>query len=255
MSKDAFKIWLGNWLYRNAYPVYKFTYFRFKKSRDAQEIGLIRRFIKPGMNVYDIGANIGFYSIIFSDVVGPAGHVHCFEPESVNFDRLKNNVKGRANITANNLAVSDNDGSITVYKSPDLNVDHRTYKPEAYTSAVEIQAVSLDSYVSRLAPHRQKVDFIKMDIQGYEMTAMKGMEKVLDTNPAAGMLSEFWPHGLSLAGSSCMAFYETLVRKGRKVWLIENGELTILDAEKVRSMEGLHKDIFFNIYAASSLDA
>ena len=233
MGSDAFKIKLGNWLYRNAYPLYQVTYFRFKKKSDAAEIAMLQKMVKPGMVVYDIGANIGFYSLLLSDLVGSHGHIHSFEPEAVNYGHLKKNVGGLKNVTANNLAAGASSGVIKIYKSPELNVDHRTYEPETYTESVEIHAVAMDDYSKSLPLPQQKVDFIKMDIQGYEMTAISGMKQLLETNPNIGLLSELWPYGLRTAGSTCSAYYKTLTDMGLQVWLLENGGLTRSEERRV----------------------
>jgi FkbM family methyltransferase len=253
MSSDAFKIKLGNWLYRNAYPLYQFTYFRFKRKSDAAEIAMLQKMVKPGMVVYDIGANIGFYSLLLSDLAGQNGHIHSFEPEAVNYGHLKKNVRDRENVTANNLAAGASSGIIKIYKSPELNVDHRTYEPETYTESLEIHAVAIDDYNRSLPLARRKVDFIKMDIQGYEMVAIRGMHNVLETNPEIGLLSELWPYGLRTAGSTCSEYYETLTGLGLQVWLLENGGLTKLDAERVKALNPLGKEHYYNIYASKNV--
>src|SRR5688572_1605134 len=101
----SLSIRLGHFLYRNFYSLYKPLYFRFKKKQDKAEIALLRRLVKPGTVVIDIGANIGFYAGILSDLVGNKGSVHCFEPDKTNFEHLRSITAGLKNVSINNKAV------------------------------------------------------------------------------------------------------------------------------------------------------
>ena len=85
---------IGHFLYKNVFPVYNILYPIFKKWQDAYEIELLKRFIKKGDTVLDIGANIGFYAEILSDLVGPAGKIYSFEPDPQNLKHLKKKVGG-----------------------------------------------------------------------------------------------------------------------------------------------------------------
>ena len=115
MDFNYTKIKIGNWLYKNCFPLYNFTYTRFKNKNDLYEIELLQQLIKPGDHVLDIGANIGFYAKIISNLVGEKGKVYCFEPDKTNYNYLVKNTKGISNITLFNLAVSDKEEVIKVY--------------------------------------------------------------------------------------------------------------------------------------------
>ena len=134
MNLDYAKIKLGNWLFKNCFPLYNFSYSRFKLKNDAFEIATLKQIIKPGSYVLDIGANIGFYSKILSKIVGNNGQVFCFEPDKINFNYLKKNTASLKNTTLFNNAVSDKKDVIKVYKSKLLNFDHRTYPVNDYES-------------------------------------------------------------------------------------------------------------------------
>src|SRR5690606_18164169 len=103
-----------------------------------------------------------------------------------------NVTKNYANIIINNKAVSSKTETLKIYTSKNLNVDHRTYKPKEYDEEISIEAVSIDDYFGT----NQKVDFIKIDIQGFEMQAIQGMTKTLEANPNVKIISEFWGYGL-----------------------------------------------------------
>lgn len=239
---SSFSIKLGNFLYKTCFPLYRKMYSVFKNRQDAFEIKLLKQHIKPGDTVLDIGANIGFYSIILADIVGEKGKIHCFEPDATNFGHLKNAVASHKNIVINNKAVGPKTEKIKIYTSKALNVDHRTYKPEEYDEEMEIDAVSIDDYLKGA-----KIDFIKMDIQGFEMEAMKGMKETFKNNPTVKMISEFWPYGLKKAGSSLRAYFSLLKDLNFKVEILKENNLEVLTLEKVIQLESLSEEHYFNI--------
>ncbi len=241
----SFSIKLGNFLYKNAFGLYKPMYKLFKNKQDAFEIELLKKHIKQNDTVLDIGANIGFYATILSDIVGEKGVVHCFEPDSKNFEHLKKTTADFKNIKINNKAVGPKTEKLKIYTSKNLNVDHRTYKPEEYDKEIEIDAVSIDDHLAS----NTKVDLIKMDIQGFEMQAIQGMQTILDKNKDIKLISEFWPYGLKKAGSSVTEYFNFLQSKGFTCYLLEETSLLKLTTEKVSSLEPLGEEHYFNIFA------
>jgi FkbM family methyltransferase len=239
---SSLSIKLGNFLYKTSFPLYKKMYSVFKNKQDAFEIELLKKHIKPGDTVLDIGANIGFYATILSDIAGEKGKIHCFEPDATNFNHLKKTTCNYKNIVINNKAVGPRTEKIRIYTSKELNVDHRTYKPEEYDQEIEIDAVSIDDYLKG-----EKVQFIKMDIQGFEMEAMKGMKETLKNNPDVKMISEFWPYGLKKAGSSLRDYFILLKELNFKVEILKDNTLEILKLETVLEMESLPQENYFNI--------
>ena len=186
----------ASFLFKKAYFVYKPLYFRFKKIQDRSIIDLCRSLIKPGDVIADIGANIGFYSSIFSGLCGAEGKVYSFEPDKKNYQKLKENLSGLNNCTLVNSAVGLKTEKIKLYTSHRLNVDHRIIEPEKYDGIIEVDCLSLDGYFKQ----GHKIDLIKMDIQGAEMNALLGMRNVLSQNRGLKIISEFWPYSMLRAG-------------------------------------------------------
>lgn len=217
-------------------------YSVFKHKQDAFEIELLKQHIKQGDTVLDIGANIGFYATILSNIVGEKGKIHCFEPDVTNFNHLKKTTASYKNIIVNNKAVGPKTETIKIYTSKELNVDHRTYEPEEYDQEIEIAAVSIDDYLKDT-----KVDFIKMDIQGFEMEVMKGMKDTLKNNPKVKMISEFWPYGLRKAGSSLSDYFNLLKELNFKIEILKENQLQTLNIETVKQLEPLGEEHYFNI--------
>ncbi len=244
--ESSFSIKLGNFLFKNCFPLYKITYQSFKQKQDAFEISLIKKYTKPNDTVLDIGANIGFYAELLSNAVGANGKVHCFEPDTTNFNYLEKRCVNLKNIRINNKAVSDKTGVLKIYTSKQLNVDHRTYKPDDYDQEIDIDAIAIDDYLNG-----QLVNFIKMDIQGFEMSAVKGMHKTLES-PDLKMLSEFWPYGMRKAGTSVLDYFQYLKQYNFFIYLIDSNTLTELTEEKVKSFLDLPESSYMNIFASKT---
>jgi hypothetical protein len=101
--------------------------------------------------------------------------------------------------------------------------------------------------------HKGSVNFIKMDIQGFEMEALKGMFKTIERNPQLKIISEFWPYGLNKAGSSATEYFLSLKSLGFEISLIEKQGMTDMKIEKVRTMEGMEEDYYCNIFISKMM--
>ena len=211
---------LGNQLYKLAYPIYRPVYSGFKAYADRAERALLREHLRPGMVVVDAGANIGIYSRFIARLVAPGGTVHSFEPSPENFRRLREATAGTADIVARQMAVGDATKEIFLYVSESLNVDHRTYDTGGEArDRIAIQSTSLDDYF----PPGTKVDFMKMDIQGFEHHALRGAQRVLQENPRIKLLLEYWPYGLAAAGVKPSALRALLAGMGFRISILGEG--------------------------------
>src|SRR5262249_43705184 len=156
---------VANKLYENAFPIYRPVYAAYKAYADRAERHLLKTILFPGAVVVDVGANIGIYSVFLSQCVGPTGLVYSFEPAPANFKRLCNATRSFSNVRLSQAAVGEHSGEAKLYISDKLNVDHRTYKANGDSRrAVPTEMVALDDYFKP----GQRVDLIKIDIQGYE---------------------------------------------------------------------------------------
>ena len=247
---QSFSIQLGKFLYKNAFPIYNVLYPVFKRKQDAEELKLIGSIVKPGFHVLDIGANIGFYTEVLSKLVGTKGCVYAFEPDVTNVKHLQQNLRTNENVTLINKAVSDKTGPIKIYLSKMLNVDHRTYPVDEYADVMEINATSIDDYLK--LNNCTRVDFIKMDIQGYEMAALRGMEKTLKNNPSVKIITELWPYGLKKAGSSASEVLDFAKSKGFDLFLVTSNQLQILTKEMVPELKEDEKKYYNAVFSKDS---
>ncbi len=166
--------------------------------------------LKKGDTVFDIGANIGYYTLLAAKLVGKEGKVIAFEPEPSNFELLRKNVRlnGYTHVTLEPYAVSKETGKIRLFLNDRNKGDHRIYDSGEARKSIEIQTVSLDDYCH---DHPGRVDFIKMDIQGAEAAALQGMGGVLKHNPSIKLVSEFWPQGLRRFGVEPETYLQELL--------------------------------------------
>jgi FkbM family methyltransferase len=217
----------GNELYKVAFPLYRPLYGAFKALSDRDERRFLRRYISAGSVVVDAGANIGIYSQFLAECVGPDGHVHSFEPAPKNFARLRAAVSSLSNVHANQFAVSDKTGNATLYVSDNLNVDHRAYATQGEPRrSISIRSIRLDDYFRP----GERVDLIKMDIQGYELHALQGAARILEDNSRIKLLLEFWPFGLKQAGGCAEGFVSFLHDHGFSIFLPRKSGLLRCDA-------------------------
>ena len=192
------------------------------------EARIYRDSIKPGMTVLEIGANIGFFTLLFSRLAGKTGRVIAFEPDPGNFRLLEKNVKvnDRGNVLCVRKAVSDKAGAERLFRSEEHHGDHRTFDSADGREAVEIEAVAIDGFL----PPGSTVDFIKMDIQGAEYSALAGMESTLRNSGRLAMLCEFSPGLIRRAGASPEALLAKLAGHGFSLKYLDEGTHSLKSA-------------------------
>jgi FkbM family methyltransferase len=184
------------------------------------ETELVQIEIRPGDVVLDVGANIGYYTLMFARLVGPQGKVYAFEPDPENFALLEENVRlnGHGNVVLVNKAVSDKTGTGRLYLCEDNQGDHRTYDSADGRPHVAIETVDLDRYFQT---YSGRIDFIKMDIQGSEYAAIAGMKGLLKRLGHVKLISEFWPFGLSKCGVEPKVYLDLLEALGFRLYEID----------------------------------
>jgi len=232
---------LGNRVYDRAFPIYVLCYRAFKAYADRAERKLLRKILSPGDVAVDAGANIGIYTRFLSLCVGPTGCVHSFEPSPENFRRLQAATRKLPNVRLSQAAVGESSRRSRLYISDKLNVDHRAYVPEGESRhTVPIEMMALDDYFKPA----ERVDLIKMDIQGYELHALRGANRVLADNPGIKLLFEFWPYGLKQAGASWVELIEALKQKRKLVQQVSGKGLTAFDFESINESEAWYVNLF-----------
>lgn len=168
---------------------------------EKRHVRLVRLLLRPGDTVFDIGANIGYYSLIARTLAGETGAVHSFEPHPAIFARLQDNIALNhfVNVVPHQLAIADSPGTVTLY-SPDapgensgwsslfLPADLQQAEWPSNPTRVEVVADTVDSLVfEQGVPVPQ---FIKLDAERAEVRVLGGMTRLLASPEPPAVLCE-----------------------------------------------------------------
>lgn len=187
---------------------------------------IIDSLLDVGDTFLDIGAHIGYYTIIASKIVGETGKVFAFEPDPTNFALLKKNVEENKcnNVTLVNKAVLNKNSVAKLYICVNNTGDHRVYDNHGLDS-IDVKTIRLDDYFK---DHVGSIDFIKMDIQGAEGLATDGMHSILQKNKNVKMVAEFAPSMIAQTGSDPKTFLKSITGNGSELYYISQLKINIV---------------------------
>lgn len=162
------------------------------------ELKLLRRLVAPGDVVLDVGANIGLYSAHLAACAGASGRVYSFEPVPGLFECLEKTVKRNslATITLFQAALGDSTGSVTMEGRPFNSGDYRVAASEKSGGGISVPVRRGDDLLTDVP----EVHVLKIDVQGYEIPALRGLRAVLSRSPRVKIVFEYWPEGMQRAG-------------------------------------------------------
>lgn len=191
------------------------------------ETMVIMAALKPGDTFVDVGANIGFFSLLAHRLVGPAGCVHAIEATPSTADLLDGNIalnKAGA-IRVHRCAAGDRDGQVAmvVHDAGNIGSNHLSF--DAGDGAdVEIPLRRLDDLLAD-----ENIRLIKLDIEGAEAMALRGAGTLLDGESAPALLFEFSPNMLRGMGDDPAALLADLKARGYAIHEIHPDRLTPAD--------------------------
>ena len=177
-------------------------------------ISLLKRTLKPGMNVLDIGANIGYFSVIAAALVGEHGQVHAFEPMPQNLIRLRKNLEPFSWAMTHPYAVANVTGEVPIHCS-DKEAGWASIQDQHDLANLPctstVHAIRLDDWLQEHPADR--IDFIKLDIEGSELDALLSARRTLSHfRPTIVAEAKFgWHHDeirqlLGATGYECRSF-------------------------------------------------
>ncbi len=219
------------------------------------ETEIVRRLCRPGDFVMDIGGNIGWYSVLMAQLIGPTGRLMTFEPDPDNFEMLKRNI---ARCTAGprpelfREAVGDEPGAVRLFLSDTNLGDHRTFDDGTGRASIETPQRSLESI---LAGESRLPDLVKSDTQGAEGRIVKGARRLFASGWRPILLIEFWPYGLDGSGGDAISLWNELADLGYVAYEVteRRPRLYALPPERVRLLLSTEIDVasegFINILA------
>jgi len=205
------------------------------------ETKIIMEIIKPGMTVVDIGANVGYYTLLFAQAVEKGGTVYAFEPAPETFALLQRNLRENnlnGNVKLFNVALSDHEGAAELFINEYNKGNNRLYDAGGMRS-VPIQLKRLDDVI----PSSEHVDFIKMDIEGAEVLALRGMRELLKRDKPT-IVMEYWPRRFKKLNTTVEELFEMLSALGYKFSDIDEktGSIRSMTAKELQARYSENED-------------
>jgi len=190
----------------------------------------LRQFLRPGSSVYDVGANIGYISLLMAHNIGPSGKVFAFEALPVNVERIQQNIalNKLTNVTVISAAVMDKNGPVTFYVHDSVGMGKAAgsigRREEQYKAEITVPALSLDEFVYEQG--NPPPDAVKMDIEGGEVLALPGMMRLLREAHPTLFLELHGPESEKTA-------WETLTSCGYTLHAMQEGYPPIVSPEQL----------------------
>lgn len=190
-------------------------YYADKGVHEQATTELFEQTVKEGDTILDLGANLGYFSLVGAKIAGKSGKVYAFEPEPNNYKYLLKNIEeNKYNIIPVNKATADKKDKAKLFICPYDSGHHTLNQFEGISSYrpadpdkkeyVEIETVKLDDFLKD-----EKIDVVKMDVEGCEVMTLKGMENIIKKYKPK-MFVEFFPLLINKMGDSTKEFAKIL---------------------------------------------
>jgi FkbM family methyltransferase len=233
-KKDSklYKKWLGNFNSDNKFrffleeglEIYMFKdsilSYRIFKGFEETELIFLKRFLKRGDIFFDLGANIGIFSLNAAKAIGEEGTAHAFEPTPETFSRLEMNVELNRYeniIKCNNIGLSETPGFLKMNISTEGYDAWNTFAAsteEFLNKTISVPVDTLDNYIIRNNIKIKDISLVKVDVEGWEVFVFKGAKEMLKSEDAPPLLVEFTETNAFAAGTSCYELYDFIKSYG-----------------------------------------
>ena len=216
---------------------------------------LIKVITKQGMVFVDIGANIGYFTLLGAKLVGKTGKVFAFEPDVNNYALLTKNIELNMydNVALANKAVTNRVNTANLFIDTENSGNHKLWASSKEQEQVSVGTTSIDSFLESYNVCSSII--VKMDIQGAEMAALQGMDKLIRANPDIKLIIEFWPAGIRGYGDSPKELLDRLLKYDFNIYRITTRGLKATDISYLlklcehETIEDEEKQLkFINIY-------
>jgi FkbM family methyltransferase len=203
---------------------------------EPDEAQFLRAVITPGDVVVDIGANVGYFTLLGAHATGDAGTVIAVEPQVHNAELLRANVwrHGLVNVQILPAAAGAERGFLGLHELIPNNTGSFETRPTWGPDDAIVPVVGLDEVLEDLV-----VDVVKVDVQGADHEAIAGMRRALGRSPQAVVLTEFWLDGMEARGVTPVQVLASYRASQRPLSLLGPGGSTTRadDAEIIAACE------------------
>lgn len=163
---------------------------------ESDTVEVFKKLVKPGMTVVDVGAHVGFYTLLAARLAGPTGRVYAFEPNPEVFGLLLRNIKENGYegiVRAVPKAASNSRRTVRLYLSETESGETSFYPDDQVTQDnIEVETVVLDEFFSKEG--WPKVHVVKVDVEGAEVEVLQGIKEIVQRNPHLKLIVEFNPN-------------------------------------------------------------
>jgi FkbM family methyltransferase len=184
-------------------------------------MAVFRRLLRPAMGVIDIGANIGYFTMLSASIVGPAGHVLAVEPNPDNARMLEasRRANGYGQVTVAQVAAGRETGLLVL----NVSQSNGTTAPPSDDADLLLAARTVPAIpVDALVPPDRRIDLIKVDVEGAEYVALAGCQAVISRDKPA-IISEFSPDAMQdISGVSGPDYLCWLLGRGYRIGVIRH---------------------------------
>ena len=227
----------GSYMYLNAYDPGISTMLLTEGTRESGHVAQVQGNITAGMTGIDLGANIGYYALMEAQLIGAKGKIYAIEPAPDNIDLLKKNIKANGfedRFLVSQYVVGDRDGVGKLQMSALSN--RHSVSSGGEGNVVEIPMITLDTFMDQNNLSPENIDFLRMDIEGYEVMAFQGMGTLMSARTPLKIFIEFHPGWYGRWGWTFERFLDYLESFGIRVRSLaykgEDGIVTLTDPSR-----------------------
>jgi FkbM family methyltransferase len=198
----------GYWLWLPA-SNWQSLFFRYEPNVGAA----IKSNLRPGSTFFDIGANVGWFTLFASKIVGPLGQVYSFEPSPDVYARLSENVRDLKNVDTFQYGIGNKNGELEFASQGTSSAAsfveavteiNKPYLPGTPIRKIRVEIRKIDSLLSQI----KRPDLVKIDVEGFELEVLKGAANLLSQRPV--LIVEIHPLQLKLSSGSEAEFFHLL---------------------------------------------
>lgn len=214
---------------------------------ESEELRLMRKFLRPEQTIVDVGANVGYLTRFFARATGPHGKVCAFEPNPLVFSLLKRNVASFPQVEVYNFGLSTHEGELPLFLAgSDHSVasfsrsypqGHVFYQESSQLNSVTVKVMAGDEFMRTIGPSRPgvigKIDILKMDVEGWELNVLAGLENTIKDSRALTIFCEYNPAAQECAGHKPRELLDWFLERQFALSYPDKGELRALSASTI----------------------